>query len=226
MLALLAGTTTAFALTEVLKLEGSPIARPKYHVAVSPVCDCPYDTAWLPVKLRKKVTFDAAIVDSDGNVVQELAVPPGPVRGRVLLRWDGRDDSGAVVSDGSYRLRLTFGDADRTIVVPNEIRVDTKAPTVALESVSPQQLVPAEGSIRVVARSNEESRLVLLVDGKRVARGPLQGPGTLRLTWEGTLRGKVLGPGTYTLTVAARDRAGNISNATPGVAVEIVRAGG
>jgi len=53
LLALLAGTTTAFALTEALKLEKSPVSRPRFKSVFSPTCACPRETwseralAWL-----------------------------------------------------------------------------------------------------------------------------------------------------------------------------------
>jgi hypothetical protein len=221
MLALLAGTGTAFALTEVLKLEGSPISRPKFDVVFSPICECRNDTAKLPIRLKKAHTVTAAIVDGDENVVRTLAADRTFPRGRTVFVWDGHDENGAVVPDGKYRLRLSL--AGRTIVVPNDIRVDTKAPTLGPVTVSPSRIVAGEELVTVVGRSNEQSRLILSADSERVARGMVQNPGAQRVVWGGTVRGKPLRPGTYTLTVVARDVAGNVSAATPGVTVEIVR---
>jgi flagellar hook assembly protein FlgD len=44
----------------------------------------------------------------------------------VRVRWNGKDDSGAIVPDGVYRLRVRFRKADRTIVIPVDIEVDSQ----------------------------------------------------------------------------------------------------
>jgi flagellar hook assembly protein FlgD len=225
MLALLAGTGTAFALTEVLKLEGSPISRPKFDVVLSPLCGCRHETAKLPIGLRKAQTVTAAIVDGDENVVRTLVSDRRFPRGRTVFLWDGRDEGGAVVPDGTYRLRLSLDEAGRMIVVPNDIRVDTEAPTLGTLTLSATQIVAGEEPVTVVVRSSEQGRLILSADGVRVARGTVQDAGVQRLVWDGTVRGRPLRRGTYTLTAVARDFAGNVSAATPGVEVEIVRPG-
>jgi flagellar hook assembly protein FlgD len=221
LLALLAATTTAFALTEALKLERTPILRPHFHVVFSPGCSCIHDTARLPIRLKKPETIDATIVGSEGNEVRTLTVASPRDEGGTVLIWDGTDDRGEVVPDGTYRLQLRFERSDRSIVLPNLIQVDTKAPTIALVSVAPRAPEPAE-EVMVAAQSNERARLLVYASGRLVARGRLQGPGVLRLTWDGTLRGRRrLRAGEYALTLAAQDRAGNISDQTDVVPVQL-----
>jgi hypothetical protein len=202
MLALLAGTTTAFALTEALKLDRTPIARPKFDVAFSPVCMCARDTARLPVRFRKADTVDAVIVSDGGDAVRALAQGRQP-RGRFVFRWDGRDDDGRVVPDGSYRLRLSFENDGRTIELPNEIRVDTEPPTLEVLRV-------AEDPLTVVARTNERARLLLLANAfvrpSLLARSRFQDAGVMRLVWAGSAGGP-----RASLTVVAQDTAGNRS---------------
>jgi hypothetical protein len=220
LLALLAATTTAFVLTEALKLEQSPIGRPHFNVAFSPGCSCAHRAARLPIRFKEAETIDATIVDSDGDEVRTLAAAsprePGPTR----LRWDGTDDRGQVVPDGTYRLQLRFERSDRSIVVPNPIRVDTQAPTVELASVAPRAPEHAE-EVTVAARTNERARLLVFANGRLVARGRLRDPGVLRLVWDGTARGRPLKPGRYAVTLAAQDRAGNVSDQTLPVPVQL-----
>jgi flagellar hook assembly protein FlgD len=221
LLALLAATATAFALTEALKLEETPIARPRFHVEFSPGCSCVHDTARLPVRLKEAETIDATIVDSEGEEVRTLTVASPREPGRMVLLWDGRDDGGEIVLDGAYRLRLHFERSDRSIVVPKPIRVDTQAPTIELVGVTPRAPEPAE-KVRVAALANERAGLLVYAGGRLVARSRLGGPGVLRFTWDGTVRGRrPLPPGEYALTLAVQDRAGNRSDQTAAVPVQL-----
>ena len=182
MLALLAGTATAFALTEALKLDRTPVARPKFDVVFSPVCSCRRERARLPVRFRKADTVDAAIVSDGGDHVRTLTEGRRQPRGRFVFLWDGQDDSGRVVPDGSYRLRLSFESDGRTIDLPNEIRVDTEPPRLEILRV-------AEGPLTVVARTNERARLLLVVNAflkpSLLTRTRFQDAGVMRLVWAG-----------------------------------------
>ena len=202
MLALLAATTTAFALTEALKLDRTPIARPKFDVVFSPVCMCARDRARLPVRFRKADTVDAVVVTEAGDAVRTLA-HGRQRRGRFVFLWDGRDDDGQVVPDGSYRLRLTFENDGRTIELPNEIRVDTEPPRLEVLRV-------AQDPLTVVARTNERARLLLVVDASvkpsPLARSRFQDAGIIRLVWAGSAAGP-----RASLAVVAQDPAGNRS---------------
>ena len=207
VLALLAATTTAFALTEVLKLERTPIVRPRFNVAFAPGCACPQGTARLPIRLKKPETMDAVIVDSDGDTVRTLLDGSREPTGRLVLKWDGTDDSGAIVADGTYKVRVSFEGSDRSILVPNSIRVDTEAPEAELVSIEPAAVKRKE-PLDIVFDSNERARLLLYADGALVARGKLGDQGTITFVWHGASR---LAPGRHALTVDVEDRAGNIA---------------
>jgi len=225
LLALLAGTTTAFALTEALKLEQSPVLRPRFKSVFSPTCACPRKTARLVVRLRDADTIDAVIVDEDGNPVRTLASRERHAPGRTVFRWDGRDDRGEIVPDGTYRLRLHFAEADRTILIPDTVRVDTRPPAIELVSLEPRRLEFGAEGATIVVRLTERARPLLLADGELVLRGPVGDPGLTRLTWDGTVDGHPLSRGRYALTLEAQDRAGNVSAPTEAVTVRIVRPG-
>jgi len=218
LLALLAATTTAFALTEALKLDRTPITRPKFDVLFSPVCMCRKDAARLPVSFRKADTIDAVVVSDGGDSVRTLAQGRNQPRGHFVFLWDGRDDAGGVVPDGIYRLRLSFAGDGRTIELPNEIEVDTTPPTLELLNLD----VPEPGStapLTASVRSNERSRLLLYVDDELVARGRFDGPGLIRLAWARAAEDPRLSSGRHALTLVAKDRAGNGSLPTEAVTV-------
>ena len=71
VVALLAATAAAFALTQGLKLQKSPIFGTRVQPVFSPVCDCPKETARIAFKLRKADRLDIAIVDG-GKVVRTI----------------------------------------------------------------------------------------------------------------------------------------------------------
>ena len=223
LLALLAGTTTAFALTEALKLEQSPVSRPRFKSVFSPTCACPQETARLAVRLRDADTIDAVIVDGDGNPVRTLASGERHAPGRMVFRWDGRDDRGEVVPDGTYRLRLHFAEADWTILIPDTVRVDTRPPTIQLVSLEPRRLERGGEGATIVVRLAERARPLLLANGELVLRGPVGNAGLVRLTWDGTVEGHSLSRGRYAITLEAEDRPGNVSAPTEPVIVRIVR---
>jgi hypothetical protein len=225
VLALLAGTIAAFALTEALKLERSPLKRVKFEGTFSPTCACSKDTAHLAFRLRRADTLDALIVDAAGDPVRALLSRSPRVPGRVALRWDGRDDAGTIVPDGPYRLRLHFAHERRTIVVPDLVRVDTQAPVVQLVSVEPRTISPdGDGhadSVRIEFRSSERVRPVLVVDGAKSYDGRPRGPGRVSLFWAGTADGEPVPAGSHLVDLQARDQAGNRSEPTEEVPVRI-----
>lgn len=225
VLALLVGTTTAFALTQVLKLERSPITRARVDHVFSPTCGCRQSTARVAFRLRRADTLDLVIVDAAGAPVRTLAAAASHARGPLAVRWDGRDDEGAIVPDGTYRLRVHLAEDRRTIVVPDRIRVDTQPPELELVSFAPRRLSPDGDGIRdsaaIVFRSDERVRPRVLVDGVGAFAGRRTGPGSAEVVWGGTARGRPLPAGGYLVSLEVRDRAGNVSTPTTGVGVRV-----
>ena len=215
VVALLGGTAAAFAVTQGLKIEPSPILAPRVDKVFSPVCDCSTRVATIQFKLRKPDRVRLEIVGDD-HVVRTLVPGRRLRRGKVAYTWNGRDGQGRFVPQGVYRPRVHLEDQHRTIDLPNEMRVDTTAPTIALVSVKPRALSPdADGrGDRVVVsyRTNEPAHAILLVDGTRVVftRRQLE---RSSVQWNGRVGGRVLPAGTHRLQLAAEDRAGNLAAA-------------
>jgi hypothetical protein len=223
-LALLAATASAFAVTEHLKLERSPITGTRVDKIFSPVCECPRDFAVVSFILRRPETVTLKIVDSDGETVRTLVRDRPEAKGRVSYTWDGRDDLDRVVPEGAYRPRAELRRNGRTIVMPNTMRVDTTAPVITLASVRPRVVSPdGDGTRdRVTARYrlDEQARPELLVNDTRQALGrfgKLKG----RLYWFGKIDGKSVRPGVYEIRLRAVDRAGNRSARSRAVPVRV-----
>jgi hypothetical protein len=212
---LLGGTAAAFAVTQGLKIEPSPILAPRIDKVFSPVCDCDTRLAGIRFRLRKPDRVRLDIVDGNGDVVRELVPGRRLRRGTVTYTWNGRDDQGRFVDEGVYKPRVHLADQHRTIDLPNEMRVDTTAPRIALVSVAPRSFSPDGDGRRdrvvVAYQTSEPAHGVLLVDGTRVVFTRKQQQRST-LDWNGRVRGKVLAPGVHRLQLAAEDRAGNLSD--------------
>lgn len=221
---LLGGTAAAFAVTQGLKLEKSPVLSPQITKTFSPVCDCDKNVGLVAFKLRKGDRVTLEVVDADGEVVRTLFRGRrfGPVR--LEVGWDGKDDRGRVVPDGDYRPRVRLANAHRTIVIPNEMSVDTERPRVEHFSVSRRVISPdgdgrADG-VSVSYRVDERARVRLLVNGKpRVRKRGQQEVGAVQ--WFGSVGGRPVRPGSYGLSLVAVDLAGNRSEPVPAGTVRV-----
>jgi hypothetical protein len=156
---LLVATATAFAVTQRLKLEPSPISQTHVDKAFSPVCRCPTRVAHIDFSIRRADHLRVAI-RLDGNEVT-IANRDFP-KGAVHVRWRGRDGNGAVVPDGVYYAVVHLRRAQRMIDLPNPIRVDTRPPTIAL--VGTQR---SESKTIFTYRTSEPAHALLFVNGRR-----------------------------------------------------------
>jgi hypothetical protein len=210
---LLVGTVAAFTYTEKLKLERPPLQKLRTEAWLSPVCECPQETVRVTFGLREPERVTVTVEDANGDVVRELAVALRQPAGRVRLAWDGRDDAGGIVPDGPYTVLVRLLGEGRTFVARRPVNVDTRAPVVTLESVSPTTPAPGE-PLEVVYEADEKARALLSIDGEQVAEGVRRRPGRRTLAWSGLVAGRPLAAGPHAATLQAVDRAGNVSAPT------------
>jgi hypothetical protein len=219
VLALLAATAVAFVTTQRQKLEASPVGRIAVDPFLSPVCKCDKSTATILIGLRRTDTVTLEIVSGADEPVRTL-VDGRRYRARsaVNVKWDGRDDDGQIVPDGSYRPRLTLESGARSFVLRNPIRLDTRPPKITVTRVSPKVFSPdGDGRndlVTVRYRVDEPAHGILRVDGVRhvyTLFKPLEGA----LVWNGKRKGsrRPLPAGVYRLVAAAADEAGNVGKA-------------
>ena len=235
LLLVVGGTATAFAITESLKLEPSAVTRPAFvgpdgetvarDRVFSPVCGCPQEVAVLGFTLRRADRVRASIIDARGDIVRVLVQNERLSRGPQLLTWDGKDDAGVIVADGPYRLRLDLRRAGRAFLVPMVFRVDTRAPELRLIRAGPTAITPdgdgVQDKVWVRYRSSEKAAPALEVDGEVVSTGGMRNAGRSALSWRGRVDGQPAAPGEYAITLAVRDRAGNVSDSIGPVVVTV-----
>jgi hypothetical protein len=230
VVALLAATATAFALTEGLKLEPSPILGTKVDEVFSPICACDKARAKVSFRLRESDRIDVAFLNSAGEVVATPVRGQRFARGTVVVRWDGRDAAGEPLPEGAYRPRVHLREEKRTIVLPNPIELDTTAPAIEASGTRPRVFSP-DGDRRadrliVTYTLSEPARALLFVNGrKRVETRFSRERDTL--TWYGRVGGRAVPPGRYALALRARDPAGNLGEVVrlPSVTVRFVALG-
>jgi hypothetical protein len=224
VLALLGATAAAFAVTERLKLERSPITGTRVDRVFSPVCECARNVAVISFVLRKPGTVTVDVLDSNGRSVRTLVRNRDEAKGRVSYTWDGRNGGDRVVVEGRYRPRVQLEEHGRTIVLPNPIRVDTTAPKIRIGRVFPRVLSPdgdgRRDRITATYKLDERARAMMLVDGRRRALSKFQELEG-RLVWFGRVNGGSVRPGTYEIRLRAFDQAGNRSRRTGAVAVRV-----
>jgi FlgD Ig-like domain len=213
---LLAATATAFAVTERLKLEDSPVINTRITKFFSPK----KGEARIAFRLRREEDIRLDITDDKGTIVRR-AVGSG-VFGQAFhqFAWDGRNGSGALVPDGLYHVQLNLKDEGRTIEFPQSVRVDSTAPTIEHVRIRHRLFSPdGDGRAdRVDVRYafSEPAYAILYLNGKRIATSYRKKPvGTIQ--WYG--RGKR--PDDYRLALAAQDLAGNIAGSTRAFTVRL-----
>jgi len=224
VLVLLGATAAAFAVTERLKLERSPITGTQVDRVFSPVCECARDVSVISFILRRRETVTLDILDRNGRSIRTVVRNRREPAGRVAYTWDGRDNADRVVPEGVYRPRVRLRRNGRTIVLPNPIRVDSTAPTITLVRVFPRVFSPdgdgRRDRVTATYRIDERARAVMLVDGRQRVQSKFrrqQG----QLVWFGRVNGRTVAPGAYEIRLRAVDRAGNRSMRTRAVVVQL-----
>lgn len=223
VVALLAATAAAFALTQGLKSELSPIYGTKVDPVFSPVCRCDTRSATISFKLRKADRLDVEILDGS-RVVRTIERGREYPRGPVSLEWDGRDDAGATLPEGDYEPRVRVRGARQTITLPNPIQLDVTAPKVKLVSARPRAFSPdGDGRADRVTlryRASEPARGTLFVNGRRRVLNRFHRPEDT-IVWNGRAGGRIQRVGTYDVRLGAVDRAGNLAQRTAPVRIAL-----
>jgi flagellar hook assembly protein FlgD len=230
--ALLAASAGAFALAQVLKLERSPIeairvdptpnhdrGRLDRHDSAlfSPRCAAPcLAVAQVRFHVHTAGPVRAQVVGAGGRLVRDLG-SLAHAGGRVVARWNGRDATGHLAPDGSYRLAVSL--SGRRIQLLNPLALDTVV-RLAGTSVSRRVFSPdcdTRGDrVTVVVRGREQLAGVQLQvrQGARLVRTVRVGrrARALAVSWPPSAgkRCRTAPDGRYDLRVTARDVAGNI----------------
>ena len=222
VLALLAATAVAFAITEGAKLDKSPIASTRVDPLFSPA-GTDKRVAHIRFRLRTRERISVWIRDSHGHNVQDAADesqrPPRralrPRLGRVLAVGDRA--AGRHLRPGREARALPSHDRAAEPIV-----LDTKPPDVTVKHPQYPLLSPdgdgRRDSFRVAYKLSEPAHAILAVRGRRVLSPTAR---RRRASSSGTAESRTAGSaregeaGRYLLTISAQDRASNVSKGFP-----------
>jgi hypothetical protein len=239
VLALLAATAVAFAITEGAKLQPSPLRSTKVTKVFSPaakvsrISGARYGTkvAVIHFKLRSAETVEAWIENAHGDRIRTLLDATSWAKGHVFnLVWDGFTDDGVAAPDGVYQPFVKLDRSHRTFGLPNRIALDTVPPKIAVTKV-PHAIVSPDGDghkdvFAATYKVNEPAHAILLVQPagssvkKRVEYTLFQRlSGTL--AWNGKFAGVAAKPGSYVLWASAQDTAGNVAKPVAFAVVQV-----
>jgi hypothetical protein len=238
---LVVATIAAFFVTQQLKSEFPLVirfsAKPKQF---SPNGDRYRDSTQVGFDLSRSAKVTFSIMNGEGNEVRRL-VDDRELAGDAKHRfgWDGRDNGGALVPDGTYRMRVVRRDEGRVIDSSKRIRVDRQPPRVSLVSAKPNVIAPREPGqspeVTITYRGPKNSAPEFRVFRTDDAAKPhvvrrFRGKGNTGV-WHGEI---ATGPartgpapdGDYAITVSVRDKAGNLAVAPASIPRPALAPGG
>ena len=136
------------------------------------------------------------------------------------FRWDGKADTGEMVSDGSYAFEILFWDDNRNFTEPftGTFIIDTEPPAVKLEPIEGTDLIfspDGDGNKDIIqfsqSGSDESEWKGLVTDAAGNTVKEFVWYGTLdNAVWDGTDQdGNLVADGVYQYQVIAIDEAGN-----------------
>jgi hypothetical protein len=143
---------------------------------------------------------------------------------RTPFHWDGREDNGSVVPDGTYYFRVALRHQGRTIDLNGvPVKVKTTTPNPVVVSVSPQVIPSASPSTSVTIHyaGNENRGGTILLYRTDVPVGsqlvktfltPWKGQTAV---WDGTILGRPAPAGTYLVGIEVTDAACNTGRWPP-----------
>ena len=122
-------------------------------------------------------------------------------------------DSGKRVPDGIYLVRIHLSGAHQTITLPNRIVLDTTAPQIVTIARNREQFSP-DGDrqadfVRLSYQLSKPAKVILFLDGKKVAGPTYRHPIKGSISWYGKVGGSTQPAGLYTLELGAVDTLGN-----------------
>ncbi len=152
--------------------------------------------------LSEEANVTAEVLNGAGQRVRTLMLEQPQVAGQHALTWDGRDDGGNIVPDGTYRLRVVAVGTARRSEHTLPVEVDTTPPALSVANLKPQMTV--RESTLTVEGTTDPDALVWINDEPQPI--PVQNNGVFRVV-------RQLQEGENTITVRAVDNAGNETRA-------------
>lgn len=221
---LVLATFGAFLVAQRLKRSTPIVDQVFYKHYLAPTCHgCKNQRVTFYFEPHRAGRVTATVVNDAGDDVKTLVNDRRLSRSRHHYVWNGRSDSGVLVPDGLYHLRVTLRDEGRSVTSPLGLIVDTAPPRPRVVVITPPEILPggpgALGRARIRFRGNSFARPIIRIYRTDVAAPQLVA--TFRILrgrhvakWDGRTSAGVPAPdGIYAATVTTFDRAGNAGSA-------------
>jgi len=190
--------------TVTLKVMGFTVAPSRF----SPNGDGRKDTTTIQATFWESLSWTLKIKNAAGTVVRNLA---SGTSSSLSQTWDGKNDAGSVVPEGTYKVELSGPGFTKT----KQVVVDLTAPAVTC-SWSPTSFhPPTQTSTLTYTLSEKCSVSIKLYNAagtlvKTLLATTTKNAGTYTIVWDGRDNGgAIVPPGTYTCKIWATDMAGN-----------------
>lgn len=180
----------------------------------SPNSDGYQDSVALSYRTEVTATVKVQVLNASGQVVRTLQQPVSQSAGGRSLRWDGRADGGATLSNGRYTVRVTASVGGSPVSDSSVVTINN---TLRRLTTSHVRYAPARGSLSGSYTVVTPSHLTVTVrQGTRLVRTlaarAYKGSGTYSLTWDGRdSTGARVKEGGYYVSVLAESSVGRIS---------------
>jgi subtilisin family serine protease/flagellar hook assembly protein FlgD len=178
------------------------------------------DSLSIPIELNKKAKITAIIYDNTGAKVRTIIENKPLNPGAQALTWNGKNNAGAMVKDGSYQIAMTA-------VADNKLASPKRTATIILDSTKPTATFTLEntsfklGDVLTFKGQMQLSEKVTVnayiadAYGTKIKQLAYETPysaGTVNLVWDGTDEdGQISLEGNYRFVVELTDFAGNQS---------------
>jgi len=193
------------------------VTRFQATLLFSPDGDGRREEATISVRLSEPsaVTLE---IQKDGETVRRLLASPREAVGWVRAEWDGRDDAGRRLADGTYAIKLRARAGRKQFNTSRAIVIDTSPPRPVAMTVESGTLGdPGPGECRVSYTAADAGSLVIeaLRAGedepvRRLGPRPLRAGQPLRWNWDGSRpEGGRVPPGLYRIRASVFDAARN-----------------
>lgn len=205
------------------RVSGSTSSMAVSRASFSPAADSVAPTIAVTCVLGVLADMGLAVRDGTGATRRALLRTTRLTAGRRVFAWDGRDDAGAVVPDGVYR--VVMGErpvGGSTAIYDADVAVDTVRPVVTLGPADPASFSATTGTGTAISFSTNETGTATVVVRRR--EGGAAGaavrtmlvtagaPAPVRVTWDGRDDGGTrVSAGEYLVEVRVTDAAGNRS---------------
>ncbi len=123
---------------------------PKVSLSVSPEIISPngdqvQDAVSIGYSLSEDAEIAITILNRFDVAVRQLRASEPQPAGQYVSLWDGKDDTGAIVSDGKYTIEIAGKGVSRTAVARQTVQVDTEPPPLQLTNLNDVTRVASPG---------------------------------------------------------------------------------